>query len=204
MNEIWKDIKGYEGYYQVSDLGRIKSLGKHIKCRNDFKRFVEEKIRKCLKKSNGYLAISLYKEKKVKTYYVHRIVAETFIENTNNEPTVNHINEIKTDNRAKNLEWMSYSENLNYNNLRERMSLTKKKSGIMAKENNPSYKNKEHYSKIPVERGSFKKCCKNKGWLIEEFSEVWKGNKNKRGTKKYYYIHESLQAFRIENYKKGC
>ena len=194
--EIWKDVVGYEGLYQVSSLGRIKSLDRKIKCRNNYERIVVGKIKIPFKKKEGYLTIKLYKSNKLKSFYVHRLVAQAFIDNPHCKKTVNHINEIKTDNRIENLEWATYSENLSYNNLRERMSKTKKEKGVLVKENNPNWKDIEYYETTPVERGSFLKCCiKNKGWSLEEFTEVWKGDKNSIGAKKFYYIHKS-RAFK--------
>lgn len=103
MIENWKTIAGYEGLYEVSDQGRVKSL-----------KYGKEKILKPGKISSGYLIVNLCKDGKVKHTLVHRIVAETFIPNPNNLDTVNHKDEVKTNNVAGNLEWMSLKDNLNY------------------------------------------------------------------------------------------
>lgn len=110
--EIWKDIVGFEGIYQVSNLGRVKSLG------NDKNR--KEKILKGSKDRVGYLFIRLNKEGKVKTFKVHRLVAQAFIPNTDNSLQVNHINEIKDDNRVENLEWCDCKYNINYGSRTEK------------------------------------------------------------------------------------
>lgn len=197
--EIWKDIIGYKGYYQISNLGRIRSVEREVNCRNNSKRILPSKNRSLFKKENGYMSLTLQVDNKTKSFYVHRLVAEAFIPNPNLKKTVNHINEIKHDNRVENLEWATYSENLNYNNLRKRMSETRKRTAVVSKQNNPNWKDIEYYKNNPVERGSFKKCClENKGWLIENFIEIWKGDINKRGAKKYFYIHK---AFKKENYE---
>jgi len=99
MQEIFKDIKGYESLYQISNLGRIKSL-----------KFNKEKILIPNKKRKGYLSILLY-NKGLKGYYIHRLVAKAFISNPENKPCINHKNGIKSDNRIENLEWVTYSEN---------------------------------------------------------------------------------------------
>lgn len=116
MQEIWKDIKGYEGLYQVSNFGRVKSLERVVnfcegnKAKTQY-RTVAEKIKNPSEKDNGYLQICLYKNNKGKHKYIHRLVAEAFIKNPNNYETVNHKNLNKKDNTVKNLEWCSYADN---------------------------------------------------------------------------------------------
>ena len=111
MNEIWKDIHGYEGLYQVSNTGKVKSLEKTQIFPNGGKFVRKEKILRTNKTHNGYLNVRLYKDKHVKGFGVHRLVAQEFIENKNNLPQVNHINCNKTDNRVENLEWCDASYN---------------------------------------------------------------------------------------------
>lgn len=114
MEEIWKDIKDYEGVYQVSNLGRIKSLERYKENHNKYQKVVE-KIKNNRKHTAGYLITDLYKDNKGKTAFIHRLVAEAFIPNPNNKETVNHINGIKTDNRVENLEWATpLEQNIHY------------------------------------------------------------------------------------------
>lgn len=132
-DEIWKDIEGYEGLYQVSNLGRIKSLEKMVVSKNHSIQKRKERIIKSSPNNRGYLKIGLSKNNKRKFYRVHRLVAQAFIPNPDNKPEVNHINEIKTDNRVENLEWMTRKENCNYGTALERMVNTKIEKGIIEK-----------------------------------------------------------------------
>ena len=110
MEEIWKDIKGYEGLYQVSNLGKVKRLRFINKHTNIEKETIKsQKIRK-----DGYLEVVLYKDGKGKCIQVHRIVATAFIPNIENKPQVNHIDGNKKNNIVKNLEWVTRSENMRH------------------------------------------------------------------------------------------
>ena len=110
MEEIWKDVKDYEGLYQISNLGRIKSLPK--KTNNQYSNI--EIIMKQPLQGIGYYSIQLRKDKKFKTLMVHRLLSEVFIPNPENKKQVNHINGIKSDNRLENLEWVTSSENMKH------------------------------------------------------------------------------------------
>ena len=96
MKEIYRDIKGYEGLYQVSNLGNVKSL--------NYNNTNKEKVLQLCAHEKGYLYVGLYKNGKRKSYIVHRLVAETFLNNPDNLPEINHKDENKTNNCVDNLE----------------------------------------------------------------------------------------------------
>jgi hypothetical protein len=111
--EIWKDVVGYEGYYKVSNLGRVKSLDRIVKHSKEWNQKKKGKIIKLAKRPNGYIAVGLSKNGKVSQMYVHRLVAEAFLPNSENKEHVDHINTIRDDNRADNLRWTTRKENAN-------------------------------------------------------------------------------------------
>lgn len=163
MNEEWRDIKGYEGKYQVSNLGRVKSLN-----------YNREKILKP-RNSNGYLRVELHKKGKGKNCLVHRLVAEAFIENPNNYPIINHKDENPSNNIVSNLEWCTYKHNNNYGTHNKRVSNTRKHKGLSKGKNNPKSRKvqcvttgrkfnyiqeaSEYYN---IDRAGISKCCRGK------------------------------------------
>lgn len=111
--ELWKPVKGFEGYYEVSSLGRVRSVDRLV-CtgiKHSEKRVAKGKILKPNLKKTGYLSVDLKCEQKSKTVSVHRLVAIAFCEHEPGKDAVNHKNLDKTDNRAINLEWCTYKEN---------------------------------------------------------------------------------------------
>lgn len=114
MEEIWKDVPGYEGWYQVSNLGRIKSLSRYVDVREGVKIHINERVKPHYINKKGYCQIGLCKDGIRKGFLVHRLVADAFIPNPQNKRTVNHINCDKSDNRIENLEWATYSENIRH------------------------------------------------------------------------------------------
>ena len=122
MNEIWKDIIGYEGFYQVSNLGRVRSLTRCVHVSNsNKKRTFKGSIKKgSYEIKNGYQVVGLYKNGKSKRFFTHRLVALSFIPNPDTFPQVNHKDENKKNNHLDNLEWCDAKYNTNYGNCIEK------------------------------------------------------------------------------------
>lgn len=129
--EIWKDIDGYEGYYQVSNMGRVKSLDRQIHRKNGKDVFVSGTIM-ALQTNHGYSTVRLRLGNTRKNVKVHRLVATSFIPNPNNLPEVNHIDENKQNNHVENLEWCTHEYNSNFGTRNIRTNITKS--------NNPAIK----------------------------------------------------------------
>lgn len=114
INEQWKSVEGFEGLYEVSNLGRVKSL--------NYNRTGVEKVLKPNKTKNGYLYVGLCRNGKEKKFKVHRLVAEAFLPNPEGLPEINHIDENKTNNVVSNIEWASRRYNMNYGTIQERIA----------------------------------------------------------------------------------
>lgn len=115
-NVIWKDIGGYEGIYQISNFGEVMRLMSYDS-RNHLR---NSKILKQRKNKYGYMVVGLHKNGKENKYLVHRLVAQTFIPNSNNFPEINHIDENKQNNSIPNLEWCDRKYNVNYGNAQKK------------------------------------------------------------------------------------
>lgn len=121
VEELWVDIKGYEGFYQVSNFGRVRSLPRVIVRKGYVSQHFNGKYLKSMIDKCGYLHVNLYKDK-LKTVKVHRLVAEAFIPNPDNLPCVNHKDEDKTNNQVDNLEWCTHAYNNSYGTHIERVA----------------------------------------------------------------------------------
>lgn len=127
-SEIWKDIKDYEGIYQVSDKGNVRRI-KTLRSKCEIETYM---LKPHLCKSNGYLMVTLSKNCKIIHKYIHRLVAQTFLPNPNNYPCINHKDETRTNNNIENLEWCTYKYNANYGTSQQRHSLQSKNKGRSA------------------------------------------------------------------------
>lgn len=118
MEEVWKAVPGWEGLYEVSSLGRVRSLPRYARRRagrnNNATYLYEGKELLPAITAKGYLSVRLYYDGRQKDYPIHRLVASAFIPNPNNYPQVNHKNEVKTDNSVDNLEWCTNAYNRVY------------------------------------------------------------------------------------------
>ena len=117
MKEEWKPIEGYEGLYEVSNMGRVKSL--------NYRHTGKERILKGGDDGYGYLCVNLCKDGKANKGKIHRLVAQAFLENPQNLPEVNHKNEDKTDNRVENLEWCTKQYNIEYSQAKAVIGINK-------------------------------------------------------------------------------
>lgn len=157
MKEVWKDIEGYEGLYQVSNFGRVKSSYTN--------RFLKGR-----KSPQGYLLVNLCKNNIASGKTIHRLVAQAFIPNSENKPQVNHIDEDKTNNMVSNLEWMTSKENLNHGTRNERAGKAISKSNsipiiatnIKTGESREFYGINECARQLGLHHQSIYKCLKGK------------------------------------------
>ena len=168
MKEIWKDINGYEGLYQVSNLGRVK-------------RITTGRVLKPLNHANGYLMVKLSKNSIVYTKTVHRLVAEAFIPNPEHKSEINHIDENKTNNNVSNLEWMTRKENINHGTRTERMSKTQSIPIIAI--NIKTGESKEFYGA--------RECARQLGLTHGNITSVLKGRYKQTGGYTFKYKEES-------------
>lgn len=180
MQEIWKDILGYEKLYQISNFGNVKSLDK----KDSLGRRVKGKQMMPIFRKDGYLDITLHKDGKCKHFLIHRLVAQMFIKNSNNYKEINHKDEDKTNNNINNLEWCSRSYNINYGvaNKKRRKTLLNKRGKTVFKydkDNNllqsyPSLQQATRETKI--NQSHISQCCNNKRKTAGGF--VWRYAEN--------------------------
>lgn len=125
--EVWKAVKDYEGLYEVSNLGRIRSVSRIIKkgCWKGYDKLIESKILSPSINNSGYKIINLSKPNhKAICRSIHRLVAEAFIPNPNNLTDVNHKDEDKMNNNVENLEWLTHKENMNWGEIGKKISIS--------------------------------------------------------------------------------
>lgn len=190
--EEWRDIKGYEGYYQVSNEGRIKGMKRTIISSIGIIRRVKESIRKTIKDKNGYLSVQLCKDGKAQCFFIHRLVATAFLPNPNNYPVVNHKDENPSNNfvwvnsdgsvdpERSNLEWCDSSYNNTYGSRIEKVNKkTSKKvlqyslQGILLKE----YQSvSEAARELGFNHQLISACCRGYNDITTAYGYIWKYN----------------------------
>lgn len=168
-NEVWKDIKGYEGLYQISNLGRVKRLCEWVGNKYAKKYVKKQSILKGTLDNVGYITVTLSKNSKNKKYRVHRLVSQFFIPNPDNFPQVNHIDGNKQNNNVNNLEWCDNNYNIHHaikNGLWGHRSDNIKKKVNQYDINNiyiNSYESiTEAEKKLGINNTSISQCCKGK------------------------------------------
>lgn len=175
--ELWKDIPGYEGLYQVSNTGKVKSLERKVK-KWDGERTIPETILKP-DSNHGYERVNLRKNNVYKHYLVHRLVAQAFVPNPHNYPQVNHIDEVKTSNNAANLEWCDQEYNVNWGTCLNRRAVTQGKivqqftfDGVLVAE---YWSAQEAARQTGYSQGDISNCCR--GIYKYAYNYVWKYKK---------------------------
>ena len=175
--EEWRDIEGYEGYYQVSNEGRIRSLDRTFLREDGSTCTWKGKILSQSKQTNGYLTVQLYKNNITKRFRVHRLVAEAFIPNPNNYTDASHIDENFLNNNASNLEWCEHKTNCRTPQRIKRLQ-NKGKWVIRLSTNNEIlhfYRNCTTASKeTGIDFYSIYDCCNNKPHCHTAGGFVWK------------------------------
>lgn len=176
MKEEWKDIVGYEGLYQVSNLGRVKSFDKVVK--NAKGTYIKkERYLKPQKISNGYFIVGLYKNKKHKNIYIHKIVAEAFLDNSNCYEEINHIDGNKENNVFSNLEYCSRNYNQKHSYIKGLTSRYKTRHKIEQYDLKGKFIREwnsisEASNCLCIERTGISKCCNKK--LKSSNNYIWK------------------------------
>lgn len=164
--EVWKDIEGYEGYYQISNFGRVKSLKRKVwVSKRQIYRELSERILKQGEDPNGYFRVVLNESAISKTFKVHRLVAIHFKENPKKLPFVNHKDENSKNNHYTNLEWCTPKYNANYGTRNKRMAEAKEKTviqttldGIFVRE----WKSIKELGIAGFNQGNVSSCCLGK------------------------------------------
>lgn len=163
MVEIWKPVKDYEGLYEVSSAGNVRSLPRKTAYRGKFSRTISGHVLKPRINRYGYGRVALARNGKSVNKSVHRLVAEAFLENPFHKPQVNHIDENKLNNRVENLEWVTNLENALHGSRVERISNSRRKPVQALSEDGVvmySFKSAQEAGLNGFNSGSVTQCCK--------------------------------------------
>lgn len=187
MIEIFKDIEGYEGY-QVSNLGRVKSLKRYVNDRGGLKlikeRFLKQRVQK-----DGHIRVKLCKNSKEKQFFIHQLVAKAFIPNPHNLPVINHKDENPSNNCVENLEWCTVEYNNRYGTVRQRIAekarqrkhITEYKEVYQYTKSGEFVKKWESICSIQNElgynKGNISACCLKKPYRNTAYGYIWRFEK---------------------------
>lgn len=163
--EIWKDIQGYEGLYQVSNYGRVRSLDRYISYKGIGKALRKGKFLKPYQADNGYLRVILQKDGKINNFAVHALVMKMFVGEKQANMQINHKDECKTNNNVENLEYCSAKYNCNYGNRTEKIIQKRQKPVIglnMDGEIVYEFKNAKEAENFGFSSSHICNCCKGK------------------------------------------
>lgn len=190
--EIWKPIVGYKGAYEISNMGRVKSLDRY----DSLGHFREGEIKTLTKDKNGYLYVSLWKDGKQKVYKVHRLVATHFIPNPSKLPMINHKDENPSNPIYTNLEWCDSKYNQNYGTINERRGKSLSTSILQYDLNMNLLKTwgsmKEAANELSINYQNISKCCRG---VRKQFNGyIWR----------YYDLETYLIGIMNNNIKKGA
>ena len=164
--EIWRPVVGYEGLYEVSSYGRVRSLDRYVKSKSESYRLTKGKVLSGSITKDGYVRCLIKVNGVGRSYFVHRLVAETFIPNPDNLPQINHKDEDKTNNRVDNLEWCDPKYNMNYGSRQERYRDTMLEMG--------------HWSGLSKEEYIKKYKEENKERMMKYFQDYTEKHKDKK------------------------
>jgi len=180
--ETWRPVVGYEGLYEVSDKGNVKSLSREVIRKDGIKIKISERLLKITKSETGYCTVNLSKNGESYCFGVHVLVAHAFVPgyDKDNANEVNHLNEDKHDNRACNLEWCNRKYNLNYGGYKERMSISCGGSGLI--------KQYDLQGNLVAEYPSIKEASRQTGINVSSIHGNINGNIKRGYTRGYRFV----------------
>ena len=190
MIEEWRPIEGYEGLYEVSSYGRVRSLDRYVKSKGESYRLHKGRVLSPIKDTGDYLKVDLCCNGKCKTINVHKLVAEAFLPNPDNLPEVNHIDEDKINNRVDNLEWCDRSYNISYGTRTERQKKTNIQNGFWTGLSREEYlkkyyqENKEHRKRYYQEK---------KDHIKEYYKKYYQEHKNEYNERQKEYYRKKKE-----------
>ena len=185
--EIWKPISGYEGFYEVSNLGRIRSLERIVECSDGRKRKIKDRTLKGSSYSGGYSGVTLHKDGCAKSVNIHLIVAEAFVPNPLEKEEVNHKDENPSNNHASNLEWVTHKENINYSTRTERA----RKAIVEAQ--GRAVRQLSRDGELVAEYESLSEACNATGTHVSNITKCAKGIYKTAGGYIWKYKNETME-----------